>query len=166
MNTYNNIITAEYTSSDLEIKECRMFNYSYRKISEAIHVCIWNRDIVKKQVIVFTGEDFKDMLLENEDHQYSFPNCAQMLLEEDLAECMDYLDMDEVLTAVKLSGRIIFRLSFLEVQNFMIENKDVSRKAAIQILVNKKKELAPFPTKEDPKSDNIQLSYEEITLAA
>lgn len=149
MDTYNATTTAEYPSSDMEIKELRIFNYSYRKISEAVHVCIWNRDITKKQVVIFTGEDFTNLLLENEDDQYLYPNCAEMLLEENLEDCMEWLDMDEVLTAVKLSGRINFRISFFELREFMALNPELKRNEAINILVDRKTEKPHMPSLED-----------------
>jgi hypothetical protein len=96
----------------------------------------------------FAGEDFKELLLENEEEQYLYPNCAEMLLDDELGEYIPWLDKEEVTKAVMMSGRIDFHISFFELRKHMAENTEYSRNEAINDLVNKKTQTA-MPTLQD-----------------
>lgn len=168
MSIYSRIITADYPMMDMELKEFKIHNYSYREVSTAIQVDIWNRDILKKQTVQFTEEEFVEMMMEKEEGEYLYPETAEELERNggDVNEAFeeDLLNRDEVQAALRMSWRIDFRLSYLEVEKCMNET-GWSRKEAINHLVAKKTEKAPMPVRE-MKLDHQETMVEDFQRVA
>lgn len=157
MDIYNRITIADYPMTDMQMGGYKnggfqIHNYSHGKVDRAIVIGIWNGDVLRKQTIHFTEEDFVKMMTEREEGEYIWPETAEALERNggDVHQAFedDELHRDEIENAVRLSGRITFRISWDELQKCQSANPGWTRKECINHLVAEKTTI-PMPTAKD-----------------